>query len=468
MPFMVADPHSALCYRLMHLAHGTTADIAALPVPPGMHYQPPEIAQPGAHFLLRVNRRQTPASSQPVQVHPVTTSDPEGAVPDGDPGADSLSSGPTSLAQIRWPPAPRKPLVSPSPEQWTAATDAYRQQVKAQAGPQAVSVTIPTPLGRRRCQASNEGHERNSTVSLCLSKLVPAPASPACQLGEASINLTLPRDAQQQALEPFQLCHYCRDRTCLPPLHPASTRLLRSLEPYQPGEPIRALLFFVDGSFQASRSAWATACVALQCHDWRWAGFLSGMVPDTLAGTSAYEGEAYAQMVALGTGAGVGCASAICYDSQSAAAAASAATAGAARHPITNAAAAFFFHQCVRGVVPMLTYTPAHKGHPGNELADSLAKEALKPHGLQAPPGDSLLPQYVQDRDFDWLWLHGAATFRADWPHLDADGHTIPSRVDPVLPLPPSPQAWGASRCEPIPSRAAGRMPDWFLQHPFG
>ena len=449
MPFMVADPHSALCYRLMHLAHGTTADIAALPVPPGMHYQPPEIAQPGAHFLLRVNRRQTPASSQPVQVHPVTTSDPEGAVPDGDPGADSLSSGPTSLAQIRWPPAPRKPLVSPSPEQWTAATDAYRQQVKAQAGPQAVSVAIPTPLGRRRCQASNEGHERNSTVSLCLSKLVPAPASPACQLGEASINLTLPRDVQQQALEPFQLCHYCRDRTCLPPLHPASTRLLRSLEPYQPGEPIRALLFFVDGSFQAGRSAWATACVALQCHDWRWAGFLSGMVPDTLAGTSAFEGEAYAQMVALGTGAGVGCASAICYDSQSAAAAASAATAGAARHPITNAAAAFFFHQCVRGVVPMLTYTPAHKGHPGNELADSLAKEALKPHGLQAPPGDSLLPQYVQDRDFDWLWLHGAATFRADWPHLDADGHTIPSRVDPVLPLPPSPQAWGPAVANP-------------------
>ena len=453
MTFVVTDPQAPLCYNLMHLTGGVTVDVAMLPAPVGMYYLPPPVAHVGAHFILRVDRRRgrttdTTAPSQdfqPVQQEALEAPgvDPASAVPDApepveedahtismsQPGSSSLGhsslSEGTSLACISSQPAPRRRII-------------FDKDVAA--------TVVPTPFGRQRLPRvvprPTDGDAivkptfcsvtAKSPSVLCLNDLLPS-TMPSSKSGdpvqvspmESSLEFPLPDDVDQHAFEPFALRHLESSVPYGTPFVPVARQFLDGLPRVSDAACVDALMCFVDGSFREPASAWSVVILGRCCHEWCWLGFRAGGVPLECSGSSVFEAELWAQLVALGIVAAANLPAVILYDSQSAAMAAHGATTGTAMCPLQSTIASITgYIRC--GVHPLqFRHIPAHQGNPGNELADGLAKHALALDVRCDAFSAGLVPDILA-RNFQWLWLLRVQRSSMQWPQLNSEGGTLP------------------------------------------
>ena len=495
MTFVVTDPHVPLCYNLMHLAGGVTVDVAALPAPPGMFYLPLPVAHVGSHFILRVDRGQNrgydaAASSQdfqPVQQAAIEapSAEPAPAVPeDPEPAGDedntvsmqsqpgssslghsSLSEG-TSLACTSSKPAPRRRIIFDGP---------------------AVATSVPTPFGRRNIagrrtmqggdvtptrqapvRLSSEPAFATSPCVLCLHDMLPpaalhspsdTPLSPVLLYqthgqAEPALRLGLPAEAKQQALGGFGLQHYCRHKPSGLGMHPAAVKFLRDIEMVGAGEQPSAIMCYVDGSFCAGRASFAVVCLGLCQDQWKWYGYLTDTVAESLKPTSAYEGELMAQVAALGTAACESLPVNIYYDCQSAAMVSQGEASTSASTGLARAAVGLFMCSGTQGRWPAMAHVRSHQGHPINELADWLAKRALTVPADCVPLGDEHIADYINESAFDWLWAYHAGETTPAWPTFDEDGILMPTVPNTPPDLPQQPSRWGM----PSPDTEAKRV----------
>ncbi|CAE7784420.1 unnamed protein product [Symbiodinium sp. CCMP2456] len=354
--------------------------------------------------------------------------------------------------------------VRPRPESSGSATsslsllqvDVQRRRANVQ------PLSVPTPLGRRHiCDVSSvppqvdepenlvvtqcaASYTAEGPRELCLDQLLPP--APHVQK-EAALAFPLPEGIEHDVFEPFALELLQR---CVPPdvkLVPSARSFLAAIPVLGDRSP-EALMLFVDGSFCDGASSWSVIALGLHQGTWHWMGLRAGRVPDECSGASAYEAELWAQLMALCTAARADLPTAILYDSQSAALVAHGATSELAAHPLQVAVASVACYvRC--GSHPLrLHHVPAHRGNPGNEVADGVAKYFL---GLRT--SDDVLSQRVKPdvlgRNFSWLWLRRVQGAQAQWPALDLHGASSPCGAvrapDPVA----CPQnSYGATRGE--------------------
>ena len=314
-------------------------------------------------------------------------------------------------------------------------------------------LSIPTPFGRRSMPRNRQvaEHRQAGACKLSLQHTVPPPQGSKCAREggmrspgepESVIRLGVPQEAQAFGLEPFALSNYRAFEAQSAEMHANARALLTGTTKADARIPVKALLLFVDGSCSAQHASWSVACFVLQESSWRQQGYLAGLVPGVLPHSSAYEGELYAQFVAMGTVAWAALPAAVFYDCHSAAQATQGDSRSCDSHLISNAAASLCYFAAVRGYRPNMHHMRAHAGHAGNELADFLAKQVFQGNGQRAEPPDDKLGNYVRERAFDWLWLHGAAAYSPAWPAFDPSGDSI-AAVPAASPAAPSrPATW--------------------------
>ena len=257
---------------------------------------------------------------------------------------------------------------------------------------------------------------------LCLDSLLPS-----CQptVAEAALQFPLPADIEEHAFDVFDLRDLSADVPSDTPLVPAASSFLSTLPRSTSFAAPEALMLFVDGSYRDGCSAWAVVVLGRQQQLWSWLGYRSGRVPASCSGRSVFEAEVWAQLVALGIVARAGVPAAVFYDSQSAAQVALGATAGTSSVPLQASLASLACYvRCGRQALA-LQYTPSHRGNPGNELADGLAKQALTMDEHADVFSYSLAVDVLQN-NYKWLWLRRASLAMPQWPCLDADGCTLP------------------------------------------
>ena len=154
--------------------------------------------------------------------------------------------------------------------------------------------TIPTPLGRRAIRSAR-------VVPISLEQCVPPVAPAPVQTREGSLLFPVPRDAVQLAFAGLTLDAY---RVAVPDrsqLHKAARWLLEGLDTHDRRRRPDALMFFVDGSFAASHTSWAVACLALVDGSWGWWGYLADVLDERLCTGDAFAGELFGQLVACCT-----------------------------------------------------------------------------------------------------------------------------------------------------------------------
>ena len=218
-------------------------------------------------------------------------------------------------------------------------------------------------------------------------------------------------------------------------LHPAAATLLASLVPLPTDLAGHQAMLFVDGSYDTTskQGTWAVAVVVEDQHVWYWGGFASGY----FAGykddsTSAYHAELYAQLVAhLIVAASPWKRSCIFYDATAAAQVTSCEAAAKEWEPLQQGAAAARLGLAISQREPTLVHVKSHTGHPGNELADSIATGAHS-SGSQPAHLQEHLQQVVHEKVLDWIWLPQASTCSPVWPVLDDTGVTTTSTVAAV------------------------------------
>ena len=213
-------------------------------------------------------------------------------------------------------------------------------------------------------------------------------------------------------------------------------------------------MLFVDGSYRDHSSAWAVVVLGRHGGQWSWLGFRAGRVPQACSGTSVFEAELWAQLVALGTVARAALPAVIFYDSQSAALVAHGATACASSSPLQATVASLACYVRCSNLAIVFRYVPSHQGNPGNELADGLAKASL----VWPESADTFSCSLVADvlaNNYKWLWLRRAVALEPQWPQLDADGCSHPcNHVRPAAPqICPQP-CYGASQEPPATATA--------------
>ena len=320
-------------------------------------------------------------------------------------------------------------------------------------------IFVPTPFGRRgvpRSPATAVGCQPQLDASV-----VPAPA-PAPQYAaarpqsgvkqtlelhsllpdhdshkEAQLCFATPSDNLRHALAPFHLDHLCREALPVSHLHPAAAEMLARLPPRNDELAVEAIMLFVDGSFEQAVSTWAVAVLVCQHGQWNWAGYLADAVPSALSPSSAYDGELFGQFVAHGIVASAEVPAVIFFDSTSASLVATAHAATCAHTALSRAVASLHFLCHIAGCQPVAHYVKSHSGHPGNELADSVAKAVLKGRLEPASLNDEHVVSYIMQGDFDTLWIHRAHDRCGTWPQFDDHGDAMPvvpwqqhSRVD--------------------------------------
>ena len=288
----------------------------------------------------------------------------------------------------------------------------------------------------------------NTKVSVSLDACLDA-CAPASGLSDGVLRIGLPLDAKQLALAGFDLCHYRRSKPVASDMHPAAQRFLDTIDSAGCGDEPVALMFYLDGSFASQEASFAVVCLGLFADQWKWIGYLADIVSEPITVSSAFEGELFAQLVALGTAAAVSVPATVFYDCQSAACVAGGQSSSGASTSLGRATTGLYMCSGVAGRWPTMQHVRSHQGHPINELADWLAKRVLTHVGARAPVGDDKIPSYVDQHAFDWLWLYQANQHSREWPAVDEDGDTIPVVPSPSEPPPDTPAGWALPSTAP-------------------
>ena len=295
-------------------------------------------------------------------------------------------------------------------------------------------VSVPTPMGRRFLppQASSVPHKDTITrpVLLCLDELAgPHHAQPAHGV-DMCLRFPVPEDMPRYAFDRFSLHKAVLSLPEKISLHPQAASLLAGLPCVKDDRALDALCCFVDGSYKEQRTTWAVAYIGFQGGQLCWAGFRSGSLPSQYGCTSAFEGELFAQLVAYATIADSRLPAVVCYDAQAAASVAQLQTAKGVSSKLARAAGAVFAYVKAQGRLVQSMHTPSHKGCPGNELADSLARHALACPSNAADVHRSVHVD-VESQAFDWVWLRAPGLPNVGYPDLDQHGDTISTMPSP-------------------------------------
>ncbi|OLQ08173.1 hypothetical protein AK812_SmicGene8336 [Symbiodinium microadriaticum] len=295
-------------------------------------------------------------------------------------------------------------------------------------------VSVPTPMGRRFLppQASSVSHKDTITrpVLLCLDELAgPHHAQPAHGV-DMCLRFPVPEDMPRYAFDRFSLHKAVLSLPEKISLHPQAASLLAGLPCVKDDRALDALCCFVDGSYKEQRTTWAVAYIGFQGGQLCWAGFRSGSLPSQYGCTSAFEGELFAQLVAYATIADSRLPAVVCYDAQAAASVAQLQTAKGVSSKLARAAGAVFAYVKAQGRLVQSMHTPSHKGCPGNELADSLARHALACPSNAADVHRSVHVD-VESQAFDWVWLRAPGLPNVGYPDLDQHGDTISTMPSP-------------------------------------
>ena len=281
---------------------------------------------------------------------------------------------------------------------------------------------LPVPAPDPMLECTTEQPKRCARQTLALQDLLPGHDHQQ----EARLCFATPSDNLRHALAPFRLDALCRDMLPASHLHPAAAEMLAHLPPRNVELDAEAVMLFVDGSFEHAVATWAVAVLVCQQGQWRWAGYQADAVPSALSPSSAYDGELFGQFVAHGIVASTEAPSVIFFDSTSASLVATAQASTCAHTALGRAVASLHFLCHVEGCPPVAQYVKSHSGHPGNELADSIAKAILKGRLAPAPLSDEHVVSYILQGDFDTLWIHRAHNQRGTWPQFDDHGEALP------------------------------------------
>ncbi|CAE7501382.1 unnamed protein product [Symbiodinium sp. KB8] len=351
-------------------------------------------------------------------------SEPQAASSAGPAGSRPLSDG-TSLAQILPSKSRRRQIIfDDSPESARAgviaALSSNADQCKRQGGPH--SISVPTPFGRRSVKSVATPQPSRT---IYLSELLPRTAPE-----EHQIRFAVNREVGEHVFEPFAVTNLQKEVRA--ELHPAAAALLASLSPLPTNIAGHQAMLFVDGSFDTAskKGTWAVAVVVEDQQVWYWGGFASGHFTGLRGDSaSAYQAELYAQLVAhLIVAASQWRRSCIFYDATAAAQVTACEAAAKEWEPLQQSAAAARLGLMVSQREPTLVHVKSHTGHPGNELADSIATGAHscgpQPAHLQAH-----LQQLVSEKVLNWIWLPQASAYSPAWPTLADTGATVPSML---------------------------------------
>ena len=386
---LISDPISIICYRLVFLTPGSTIQLARLPAPAGMRYRPPVRFGPGALFRLSstVGATEVTVPTPPPQLPPeavtiALTSDVE-EIPDSEtePAPGRTADG-TSLVQLSRAPRPRR-------NQFAGTLKAKAADIETDMPAR----SIPTPFGRRavRTQLGRREHAAaQARTPLRLAELLPHAS--AQHHPKVQLRLGVSADGFQDVFGLFgidNLCSSVPDPNLLPP----HVRQFVIALPCWAGGHCEALQLYVDGSYfpptasTSARAGWAVCVLALSRETWYYAGYLASPAPcsgsvATLGQPveSSYEVELAALLHALAIAARHQVPTLIGYDNKAAGHVAFGNAIDSQDSAMSRACIELqhFLRLCDRQ--PAGLHIHSHKGHPANDLADSMARGAAAAH----------------------------------------------------------------------------------------
>jgi len=250
--YVVSDPLSMLCYRLIHLSPGTTVHLSQLPAPAGKEYCSPTEVFQGALFRLRAS---SDRAAIPNDTPPTASSDQAGSEEAPAPDPQSNPGG-TSLAHLRSTRAPTRAVRTHSTrcrqieakdvplelaERPTADTSGRGPRSDPFPSPtkrvNVIGPSIPTPFGRR--------HLRTPKRQLSLDELVPeAPL----RVGDGKLLTGIDTDMYQFLFSQYGRQCFDADWRTVRDVPQCARNFLRGLPTLpQDARPL-AYQFYVDGS----------------------------------------------------------------------------------------------------------------------------------------------------------------------------------------------------------------------------
>ncbi|CAE7779683.1 unnamed protein product [Symbiodinium sp. CCMP2592] len=361
---------------------------------------------------------------------------PEPFADDDDHDATAMLQISTSLMQSQARPPPVKQEAS------VLCSATSRTQTPSASARPAIT-GIPTPFGRRHLPSCPHEPRPAGALKRQIVQLVEALPEPDLSQ-EHRLSFAVTTEVKDFTCQPFSLAnlHKVVD---VPGMHPAAHQLLSSLRPWQGPFIGDAAMLFTDGSFDPNTGtgAWAVAVLVRCQKEWCWGGFLAGVLSADLQQLvqSAYDAELFAQLVAhLICLANPWPETVVVFDAQAAAEVTQGSAASASFGALPRAALAARLCTVVQGREPVLQHVHSHTGHPGNELADSLATEAARLDFSSAELAMHL-HNIIADPALQWLWLVQAPE-GGGWPTLDEQGTTCPVDLPPTRESFETPSDW--------------------------